>query len=249
MLMLSSLRKIFHITDFTSLNSKDTPSDIIEFCKKAISISEEHGIIGPASICVYPLLVKTVKETIQNENIKICSVAGYFPSGLAPLDLKLKEIDFALSQGANEIDIVLNRANIVSENYDDVILEVSKSKEICEDAHLKVILETGDLNDEQIKIASKISLESGADFIKTSTGKVPVGATIEASTIMLSQIKEYYKLTNVKKGFKAAGGISDSKTALEYYNLVSSILGDEFLSPDYFRIGASRLISNMIAEL
>ncbi len=247
--MLSLFRKIYHITDYTSLNATDTPSSIKEFCNKALMISEEYSIAGPASICVYPLLVNSAVESLQNSGIKVTSVAGYFPTGLAHLDMKLNEISYALDQGAAEIDLVLNRANLVAGNYDAVMLEVSRSKEICGVASLKVILETGELNEEQIEIASKLSLESGADFIKTSTGKVAVGASIKASKIMLSQILEYYKKTGKRKGFKAAGGISDSNTALEYYDLVSNILGSDCLDPTYFRIGASRLISNMITEL
>ncbi len=247
--MLSQFRKIYHITDYTSLNATDTPEKIKEFCHKALMISEEYGVAGPACVCVYPLFVGPAVEALKNSGIKVASVAGYFPSGMAPLELKLNEISYALEQGADEIDLVLNRANIISGDIKGVLEEVSEAKKVCGEAILKVILESGELNDKQLTMASRASLESGADFIKTSTGKTSVGATIDASKIMLSEILVYYKKTGNKKGFKAAGGISDANTVFRYYDLVSGILGIEWLKPQHFRIGASRLISNMLDEL
>ena len=247
--MLSQFRKIFHITDYTSLNATDTPASIKTFCTKALLISEEYGVDGPACICVYPLLVKPAVETLKETGIKVASVAGYFPTGLAPLQLKLEEISYALDQGAGEIDMVVNRANIISGSFEGLKEEVYDAKKVCGDTILKVILESGELKDEEIRIASRISLESGADFIKTSTGKTEVGATINASKIMLTEILRYYKKTGIKKGFKVAGGISDANTVYEYYDLVLSFLGDKWLEPELFRIGASKLISNMLAEL
>ena len=183
--------------------------------------SDEKNIPNVAAVCVYPTLVKKVKENLTDSKIGVASVAGAFPAGQSPVHIKVAEVKYAVEQGADDIDMVLSRGKFLEEKYQEVQDEVSAIKDACGKAHLKVILETGELlSVANIRKASEIGILGGGDFIKTSTGKIPIAATLEAMLIMLDTIKEYYEKTGIKIGIKPAGGISEADVAIEYYLLV-----------------------------
>lgn len=241
-----SFQNIIGFIDLTSLEGKDNEESIKKLCEKALQ--KHDATPSVAAICVYPTLVHIAKRELKNSTIKIASVAGAFPSGLSPLKIKLQEVKFALDEGADEIDMVISRGIFLENNFCEVHDEIAAIKELCKDKILKVILETGELiTTENIKKASEISIEAGADFIKTSTGKISISASIPAVEVMLNCIKTHYQKTNKKIGIKPSGGIKDAKTALEYLSLTSTILGNEWLTPNFFRFGASSLYDNIIS--
>ena len=230
---------ILSCTDLTTLSIDDTNKSVGDLCAKAI----EKKV---AAVCVYPTFVEIAKEKLASSNIKVASVAGCFPAAQSPLHIKVAEVKYALEKGADEIDMVLSVGKLLEGNIDYVLSEIKAIKEACGNKTLKCILETGALKSrELITLASQIAIEGGSDFIKTSTGKIAVSATLETSEPMLCAIKDHYNKHNRKIGFKAAGGISTYKTAIDYINLVRDILGNEWLTPEYFRIGASRLVDNL----
>jgi len=205
---------------------------------------------GIAAICVYPTLVSVVKEKLDNPLVNIASVGGGFPASQTFTNIKLMEIEQAIAQGAEEIDIVLPVGKFLGNDLEYVEYEIQVIKERIGTVHLKVILETGSLKDYAlIRKASFLAIMSGANFIKTSTGKVSPGATPEAMVVMCQAIKDYYNKTGKKIGIKPAGGISDTQTALLYYAIVEEILGDDWLNSERFRIGASRLANSLLAEI
>lgn len=231
------------LVDLTSLEGKDTSTSIVLLSKKAIDTKV-------AAVCVYPELVKSAKSALNNSKIKVASVAGAFPSGQLPLHLRLEEVKFAINEGADEIDMVISRGKLLEGDYQFIFNEVSEFKKICGDKNLKVILETGELETlDNINIASDIAIHAGADFIKTSTGKISINATLPAVCVMLQVIKNHFDTTGKKVGIKPSGGISDAKTAVLYLRLTETILGKEWLQPSLFRFGASRLVDNLIAEI
>ncbi len=237
------------ILDLTTLEGSDRVKTIDDLCAKAKSY-QSMGLSNVAAVCVYPVFVRQAKTLLKGCNIKVASVAGAFPSGQSPLEIKIAEIQYAVAEGADEIDMVISRGKFLDGNYDEVSGEIKSIKEACKDAHLKVILETGEIKDPQaIYHASQIAMKSGGDFIKTSTGKIPVAATPEAAYVMLHAIEDFYRETGKKIGFKPAGGISTPEHALLYIKLVENILGKEWLTPEYLRIGASRLANNLVSEL
>lgn len=237
------------ILDLTTLEGKDTNADIRSLCSKATSF-EKLNLPNVAAVCVYPVFVKQAKSLLKDTDINIASVAGAFPSGQSPLHIKLAEIQYAIDEGADEIDMVISRGKFIQGEYDEVYNEIREIRNVCNDAHLKVILETGELPDlNAIYKASEIAINAGADFIKTSTGKISPAATVEASFIMLQAIKEHFQKTGKMIGFKPAGGISTPEQAYTYIKLVESILGVEWLTKDLFRIGASRLATNLAEVL
>ncbi len=241
-----SIPNIIGFIDLTSLEGKDNEESIKKLCEKALQ--KNDNIPSVAAVCVYPTLIRIAKKELQNSTIKIASVAGAFPSGLSPLKIKLQEVKFALNEGADEIDIVIARGKFLENNFCEVHNEIAAIKEVCGSKILKVILETGELiTTENIKKASEIAIEAGADFIKTSTGKISVSATIPAVEVMLNCIKVHHQKTNKKIGIKPSGGIKDAKTAMEYLSLTSAILGNEWLTPNLFRFGASSLYDNIIS--
>jgi len=246
-----TLKKIFSLIDLTSLNSTDTVSKIAGMTEKVNKFPETFtDMPNVAAICVYPSLVETVKETLKAENINIASVAAGFPSSQTFLDVKLVESQAAVLSGANEIDIVISIGKFLSGDYETVFEEVKEIKNVLEDAHLKVILESGVLDDPQkIWDASILSMEAGADFIKTSTGKMQPAATLEAIYVMTSAIKEFQRVNNKKIGLKPAGGISTGAQAIEFYAIVADILGEDWLNNKLFRIGASSLANNLLSEI
>lgn len=246
------LRFIVSCMDLTTLEGKDTSGKVEHLVYKAVK-PMEGDIPSVAAICVYPSLVGKAKDLISKigAGVKVASVATYFPSGQVDWDTKQKELIYALKEGADEIDIVINRRDFLEGKYHLVYDEINRAKEICSKfgAHLKVILETGELPTyEHIRIASLLAMFAGADFIKTSTGKVTPAATPQSFLVMLYAIKDYYYYTGRKVGIKPAGGIRNSKDALRYTVILNETLGDYFMSPDYYRIGASTLLNDVLMQ-
>lgn len=244
------LKKIFSLIDLTSLNATDTEIKIKGMTEKVNKFSQTFtDMPNVAAICVYPSLVETVKNNLKAD-IGIASVAAGFPSSQTFLDVKIVESTAAVLSGASEVDIVISIGKFLSGNYQTVFEEIKEIKENIENAHLKVILESGVLEEPQkIWDASLIAMEAGADFIKTSTGKMQPAATLEAVYVMTKAIKEFQRVHNKKIGLKPAGGISTGKQAVEYYAIVANILGDEWLNNKLFRIGASSLANNLLSEI
>lgn len=241
-------RRIINHIDLTTLEGNDNDEKVRKLCHSAYEVENaEKQIPSVAAVCVYPVFVKTARESLAGKNINVAAVAGAFPSGQSPLEVRLPEVRYAVEQGADEIDMVISRGRFLAGERDFLREEVSKHKEACGNAHLKVILETGELLEPNlIYEASMISMEAGADFIKTSTGKIQPAATLEAAYVMLTAIKAYYDKTGKKIGFKPAGGISDPETAVQFWKLVKHINGDEWLNNQLFRYGASRLLNKLV---
>jgi len=243
-------RKLIGLLDFTTLSVSDSFSSVNEVCDKI----NNYGYVFPdlphiAAFCVYPRFVKTVRESMESRDIKIVSVAGSFPSSQAISEIKLEEVKRAAGDGADEIDIVMSVGEFLDGNHEFVKDEIMSVKDILGDKHLKVILETGVLKDpEKIYEASKLAMEAGADFIKTSTGKEKVSATLEAVYVMCHAIRDFNNASGRVVGIKPAGGISTAIDAINYYSLVEMILGQQWLVPETFRIGASRLANNLLSE-
>ena len=244
------LEKALSCIDLTTLNSTDTVASVAAFTENVNSFQSAFpGISNVAAICVYPNMVQTVKNTLRVENVKIAAVAGGFPSSMTFTGLKVEEARLAVASGANEIDIVMPLWAFMAGNFETCSAEISAIKEAIGETHLKVILETGVLNVDQIWQASNLAMDAGADFIKTSTGKLPQAATPEAAFVMCLAIKQYFEETGKKIGFKPAGGIVTPEDAMLYLTIVHEILGDEWLNPDLFRIGASRLANNLLEKI
>lgn len=246
-----TLKQILSFIDLTTLSGDDTTKRVTELCNKAVSYENKvNGISNVAAVCVYPVFAGHVSKLLSSANVNTACVAGAFPSGQSPLPIRISEVIDAVNNGAQEIDMVISRGKLIEGNSEFVFEEVKSIKESCDTAHLKVILETGELKTvELIRHASEISILAGADFIKTSTGKIQPAATPEAMLIMLDTIKEYYDNTGKMIGIKPAGGISETDEAIIYYLLVSEILGEKWLTNRYFRIGASRLADNVFNEI
>jgi len=242
---LSALRQIFSFLDYTTLEGSDTHEKVKRLCEKAIAFGEK-GLPYPASVCIYPPFISTAKKTLHGTPIKVATTAAAFPSGQMVLPVKLAEIDYAVQEGADEVDIVISRGTFLEKHYDTIYHEISEMRSHCLQQTLKVILETGELQtSENISRASEIAIMAGADFIKTSTGKVTPAATVEAVYVMLLVIKEYHLKTGKMIGIKPAGGIAEQEQALNYYLIVKNVLGPHWLTPSLFRIGASRLADRL----
>ncbi len=249
---LSALRTILSVIDLTTLSGDDTSQKVSSLCQAGIRFKNEKlGIPQVAAVCVYPVFVPLVNMELEGTGIKTASVAGAFPSGQSPLEIRVAEVEWAVKQGADDIDMVISRGKLLEGKDDDVFEEVQEIKAVCGKAHLKVILETGELKTVgNIRKACELSLMGGADFLKTSTGKIQPAATPEAFLIMLDTIKEFYNMTKgLQIGIKPAGGISTPDQAMVYYALVKNVLGDEWLHKDLFRIGASRLAGKVYDEI
>jgi len=245
------LKTILSVIDLTSLNTTDNKSHIIHFTGKVNSFpSKFHGLPNVAAICVYPNFVSVVKEKLTVRNVKIASVAGGFPSSQTFKIIKINESKMAVDAGADEVDIVIPLGSFLANDYTAVADEIREIKSIIGDKQLKVIVESGLLNDtDQIFKASMIAMDAGADFIKTSTGKVNVSATPDAAFVMCKAISDFYSETGIRVGFKPAGGIVTPGDAIIFYNIVKYCLGEEWLNPTLFRIGASRLANNILSEI
>lgn len=242
---------LYGTIDLTTLNGADTDESVAAFTQGVNDFDgQDPTIPNVAAICVYPNFVKTVKSVLTTEKVNIACVSGCFPASQSFLEVKIAETSLAVRDGADEIDIVLNLNAFLSEDYETAATEIEEQKAACRDAHLKVILETGALKSpELIRNASIISLYSGADFLKTSTGKEYEGASLLAAYVMCNVVKEYYQKHNEKKGLKFSGGIRTAKQAVEYYTIVKEVLGEEWLTPELFRLGASSLAGSLKAEI
>jgi deoxyribose-phosphate aldolase len=244
------LKFLYSCIDLTSLGTEDSKESIWKFVEKVNDFDASRSDVNNiAAVCVYPNFVSTVKETLRAD-VKIASVAGGFPSSQTFVEVKIAEVSLAVSEGADEIDIVFNCGDFFDRNFQEVSEEIIELKEACRGAHLKVILETGLLKTaSNIKKAAILSICSGADFIKSSTGKVYPGATPEAVYVMCDAVKEYYRMYNTKIGIKVSGGVRSAQEAIQYYTLVKEVLGNEWLTPELFRIGASSLADNILKEI
>jgi deoxyribose-phosphate aldolase len=245
------LMNILSVIDLTSLNTTDNKSLIIHFTGKVNSFPGRfHGVPNVAAICVYPNFVSVVKEKLTAKNVKIASVAGGFPTSQTFRNIKVSESKMASDAGADEIDIVIPVGAFLGNDFAAVADEIREIKGTLGEKQLKVIVESGLLNDnEQIFKASMIAMDAGADFIKTSTGKVTISATPEAAFVMCRAISDFYSETGIKVGFKPAGGIVTPGDAVIYYNIVKHCLGEDWLNSKLFRIGASRLANNVLSEI
>lgn len=246
-----ALKQILSFMDLTTLNGNDTDEKVMELCKQSKSYQNVLlGISNVAAVCVYPTFAKLVSTFLADSSVRTACVAGAFPSGQSPLDIRISEVKYAVQNGADDIDMVISRGKFLEGDFEYVSNEISSIKEACGDAHLKVILETGELGSvENIRKASELAILAGADFIKTSTGKIQPASTPESVLIMIDTIKEYYEKTGEMIGIKPAGGISETDDGLVYYMLVSEVLGDQWLDEKYFRVGASRLANKLIDEI
>ena len=243
------LGRLFTCIDNTTLNGSDTPASVAAFCRSTVnmSIPFADGFQRVASVCVYPVFVALAKKELQGSGIKVASVAGGFPAGQTPLKIKNEEVRYVVEEGADEVDIVINRGRFLSGDDDYVSDEVASAKSICgERVKLKVIIECGELQSmENIYRASLLALNAGADFIKTSTGKIAVGATPEAAFAMLMALREYVKISKKTVGFKAAGGVSTPADAMIYGMMYEKILCGKSVNNQNFRIGTSRLTAQL----
>lgn len=242
---------LFNCIDLTTLNTTDSDESVMRFTEKVNRFDDEfHDLKNVVAICVYPNFAQVVKDTLEVEGINIACVSGGFPSSQTFTEVKIAETAMALADGADEIDIVIPVGAFLSGDYETMCEEIMELKETCKEHHLKVILETGALKTaSNIKKASILSMYSGADFIKTSTGKQQPAATPEAAYVMCQAIKEYYEQTGNKVGFKPAGGINTVNDALIYYTIVKEVLGKEWLSNELFRLGTSRLANLLLSEI
>ena len=253
------LLKAITCIDLTTLAGDDTPGRVIRLCAKARRPIREDLLstlgmsdvnIHVAAVCVYHNMIKTALDALEGSTIPIAAVSTGFPAGQITMDQKLQEIEKSVSAGAKEIDIVISRAHVLTENWNALYEEVKLFKNTCREAHMKAILETGDLTTlNNVARASFVCMMAGTDFIKTSTGKVAVNATLPVSLVMVRAIRDYFETTGVKVGFKPAGGIQKAKQALEWLILIKEELGDDWLSPKLFRFGASSLLGDIERQL
>ncbi len=244
-------RQLVEFLDLTTLEGSDTRQRIVQLCEKALRMRDETlDRLSVAAVCVYSPFVTVARNTLADSGIKVACATGGFPSGQLPLPLKCQEIRYALDQGADEIDTVISRGKLLEGNENEVYDEIVAIRGICHGKVLKIILETGELATVQlIRKASELALMAGADFIKTSTGKIQPAATEQAVLIMLDAIKEFAQTTGKQAGIKPAGGIQQPDQAMRYYRLVRHIMGDAWLNPRLFRIGASRLADQLWNDL
>jgi deoxyribose-phosphate aldolase len=248
---LARLKLAVSMIDLTSLEGKETPQKIAFLCRKAMQpLDSRYDVPSCAAVCIYPNLVRVAKKFLGTSTVKVASVAGGFPTGLMPLKLKLEEVRTAVRDGADEIDMVIDRRVFLAGHYDRVFDEIAAIKEACGAAHLKVILETGELQTyDNVRLASEIAMRAGADFIKTSTGKISPAATMPVTLVMLEAIRDYFYETGIRIGMKPAGGIRTAKQALGYLVMLKETLGDDWLTPDLFRFGASSLLDDVLMQI
>jgi deoxyribose-phosphate aldolase len=248
---LQGLKLALNMIDLTTLEGKDTEGKVKQMCYKAMHPADHiSGLPTVAAVCVYPTFVKVAKKALGNSNVKVASVATAFPSGNSTLEIKLNDTKLAVDDGADEVDMVISRGEFLEGNYNFVFDEIAAIKEACGKARLKVILETGELCTlDNVRKASDIAILAGADFIKTSTGKIQPAATMPVTLVMLQAINDYYHKTGKMIGMKPAGGISTSKVALQYLVMLHETLGNKWLTNEWFRFGASSLANDIILQL
>jgi deoxyribose-phosphate aldolase len=248
---LNGLKLVLNMIDLTTLEGKDTDGKVKQLCYKAMHLHDSYpGLPTVAAICVYPSMVKVAKKALGDSRVKVASVATAFPSGQSTRTVKISDTKYAVSQGADEIDMVISRGKFHEGEYNFVFDEIAAIKEACGDARLKVILETGELGTfDKVRKASDIAMHAGADFIKTSTGKISPAATMPVTLVMLEAIRDFYYATGKMIGMKPAGGISKSKLALHYLVMVKETLGEDWLSNEWFRFGASSLANDVLMQI
>ena len=248
---VEALKLILSMIDLTTLEGQDTAGKVRQLCQKAIHLHDAYpGLPHVAAVCVYPNMVSVAKEALAGHDIKIASVATAFPSGMSSRKVKLEDTRMAVAAGADEIDMVISRGEFLAGNYRYVFDEIVAVKEACGDAHLKVILETGELGTlDRVRRASVLAMHAGADFIKTSTGKVQPAATMQVTLVMLQAIRDYFRDTGRMVGMKPAGGISTSKLAIHYLVMLHETLGNAWMTPEWFRFGASSLANDVLMQL
>ena len=244
-------RFILNVIDLTTLEGSDNAEKVRNLCEKALSFeNKELNIKTTAAVCVYPPFAAQAKSILKGTPVRVACVAGAFPAGQSPIEIKIAEVAYAVAQGADEIDMVISRGKFLEGDYRTVYNEIAAIKAACGTAHLKVILETGELQTaDNIYKASQIAIAAGADFIKTSTGKIKINATPESFLVMLDAIRENYEKTGRMIGMKPAGGIADAPTAIQFLKILENVLGEKWLTNEYFRIGASRLADKIRAEI
>ncbi len=248
---LNGLMLALNMIDLTTLEGKDTEGKVKQLCYKAIHLHDSYPDLPTvAAICVYPSMVKTAKKALEGSGVKVASVATAFPSGQAPRDIKIRDTKYAVQNGADEVDMVISRGKFLEGEYNFVFDEIAAIKEACGDARLKVILETGELvTYDKVRKASDIAMYAGADFIKTSTGKISPAATMPVTLVMLEAIRDFYYKTGKKIAMKPAGGISKSKLALHYLVMLNETLGEGWMNNEWFRFGASSLANDILMQL
>lgn len=247
---VKGLHLALSMIDLTTLEGRDTEGKVNQLCYKAIHMHDRLNLPNVAAVCVYPNRVQTAVKALKGSGVKVASVATGFPSGMVNMETKLADTKMALDAGADEIDMVIPRDHFHMGNYSAVYDQIAEIKALCKNARLKVILETGELGTaDQVRLASDIAILAGADFIKTSTGKISPAATMPVTLLMLEAIKDHYLKTGKMVGMKPAGGISDSKTALQYLVMLNETLGEKWMNNEWFRFGASRLANDIVLQL
>lgn len=248
---LNGLKLVLNMIDLTTLEGKDTDGKVKQLCYKAMHLHDAYpGLPTVAAVCVYPSMVKVAKKAVEGSGIKIASVATAFPSGQSTRAVKISDTKYAVSQGADEIDMVISRGKFHEGEYSFVFDEIAAIKEACGNARLKVILETGELGTfDKVRRASDIAMYAGADFIKTSTGKIQPAATMPVTLVMLEAIRDFYYKTGKMIGMKPAGGISKSKLALHYLVMLKETLGEAWMNNEWFRFGASSLANDVLMQV
>ena len=247
---VAGLKLAVSMMDLTTLEGKDSSGKVMQMCQKAMHPHDDPSVPACAAVCVYPNLVPVAKRALAGSRVQVASVATAFPSGQSPLDIKLDDVRRAVAFGADEIDMVIDRGAMLTGDYAKVYDEIVQTKEACGPAHLKVILETGELGTyDAVRRASVLAMAAGADFIKTSTGKVNPAATLPVTLVMLEAIRDFEKATGRSIGMKPAGGIRTAKDAIQYLVVLYETLGPRWMTPDWFRFGASSLLNDVLMQL
>jgi len=248
---VEALKLVLSMIDLTTLEGQDTPGKVRQLCQKAIHLHDAMpGLPHVAAVCVYPTMVGVAKKALEGHDIRVASVATAFPSGMSSLRVKLDDTRAAVRAGADEIDMVISRGAFLAGDYRLVFDEIRAVKEACGEAHLKVILETGELGTlDRVRRASVLAMHAGADFIKTSTGKIQPAATMPVTLVMLQAIRDYFYETGRMVGMKPAGGISSAKLAVHYLVMLRETLGNAWMTPEWFRFGASSLANDVLMQI
>jgi len=248
---VEALKLVLAMIDLTTLEGQDTPGKVRQLCQKAMHLHDKlPDLPHVAAVCVYPTMVGIAKKALGDRGIRVASVATAFPSGMSSRRVKLEETQAAVDEGADEIDMVISRGAFLQGDYGFVFDEIAAVKEACGDAHLKVILETGELGTlDTVRRASVLAMHAGADFIKTSTGKIQPAATMPVTLVMLQAIRDHYLETGRMVGMKPAGGISNAKLAVHYLVMLRETLGNAWMTPQWFRFGASSLANDVLMQL
>ena len=246
-----ALEMALSMVDLTTLEGADTPGKVRALCRKAVRPDpSDPSLPSVAAVCVYPTLIPTVVQALAGSGVRAAAVATAVPSGQSPLRVKLAEVRETVAMGAEEIDMVIDRGAFLAGAYGRVFEEIVRTREACQAAHLKVILEVGELGTyDNVRKAAMLAMAAGADFVKTSTGKIPRGSSLPAVLVMLEAVRDFFDETGVRVGVKAAGGISEAKLAIRYLVLVNEVLGPEWLTPSLFRLGASALVNDLLLQI